>query len=400
MHLYVHVPFCARRCSYCDFAIAVRKEVPSRVYVDAVLAEWAQALGRSGAGAVDYTAIETLYFGGGTPSHLDPVELHRLIAGLLAARPSIHNPPPALRELTLETNPDDVTPARAAAWVRAGVDRVSLGVQSFDPAVLAWMHRVHNSQQALEAVKALRGEGIQNISVDLIYALPPELPRDWARDLDEALALEPEHLSLYGLTVEPHTPLAKWVAGAKAHEAPEERYADEFLLAHQRLGAAGFDHYEVSNYARADKRAIHNSAYWQRRPFLGLGPSAHSGIGDRRWWNVREYAAWMDAGGETARRRVGEGAEGYPSTVVGWETLDAERIRLEDLYLGLRTSDGLAADRLPAEIVASWVHEGWATTSPPDPLSLSGEGEHDTGARVRLTAEGWLRLDALVGQVA
>ena len=296
MHLYVHVPFCARRCSYCDFAIAVRKEVPSRVYVDAVLAEWAQW--RRGAGAQERIGaeaqnIETLYFGGGTPSHLDPAELTRLIDGLLGRSPqsAVRRP----RELTLETNPDDVTPERAAAWVRAGIDRVSLGVQSFDPAVLAWMHRVHTSEQAREALKTLRDAGMANISLDLIYALPAELPRDWARDLDEALALEPDHLSLYGLTVEPHTPLARWVAGARSHEAPDERYADEFLLAHERLGAAGFEHYEVSNYARAGQRAIHNSAYWQRRPFLGLGPSAHSGMGDRRWWNVREYAAWLVA---------------------------------------------------------------------------------------------------------
>ncbi|MEO7334105.1 MAG: radical SAM family heme chaperone HemW, partial [Gemmatimonadales bacterium] len=319
MHLYVHVPFCARRCSYCDFAIAVRKEVPSRVYVDAVLAEW-EALRRWGAEAVQGQPIDTLYFGGGTPSHLDPAELSRLIDGLLRSRPTTHDPRPGVLELTLETNPDDVTPERAAAWVRAGIDRVSLGVQSFDPAVLAWMHRVHTSEQAREALKALRDAGIANISLDLIYALPAELPRDWARDLDEALALEPEHLSLYGLTVEPHTPLAKWVAGAKSHEAPDERYADEFLLAHERLGAAGFEHYEVSNYARAGRRAIHNSAYWQRKPFLGLGPSAHSGMGDRRWWNVREYAAWEAAGAEALGRW---GGEGFPPTVAGWETLDA-----------------------------------------------------------------------------
>jgi putative oxygen-independent coproporphyrinogen III oxidase len=358
MHLYVHVPFCARRCSYCDFAIAVRKEVPSRLFVDAVLREWE---GQRHGGTAAQGPVATLYFGGGTPSHLDPAELARLIAAL----------PRGSCETTLETNPDDVTPERAAAWVRAGIDRVSLGVQSFDPAVLAWMHRVHTSEQAREALTTLRNAGIRNISLDLIYALPAELTRDWSRDLDEALALEPDHLSLYGLTVEPHTPLAKWVAGKKSHVAPDDRYADEFLLAHERLGAAGFEHYEVSNYAKPGKRAIHNSAYWQRRPFIGLGPSAHSGVENERWWNIREYAAWtaaIDAGRATVDDR---------------EVLDAERIRLEDLYLGLRTSDGLDPAALPAAVVTQWVGEGWANV--------------DT--RVRLTAEGWLRLDALVGQV-
>ncbi len=400
MHLYVHVPFCARRCSYCDFAIAVRREVPSARYVDAVLREWAQALGRSGAGAVN-SPIETLYFGGGTPSHLDPAELHRLIDGLLSGgpatrdpRPTTHDPRPGLRELTLEANPDDVTAERAAAWVRAGVDRVSLGVQSFDPAVLTWMHRVHTSAQAREALQTLRDAGFRNISLDLIYALPIELTRDWSRDLDEALALEPEHLSLYGLTVEPHTPLGKWVASDKTHTAPDERYADEFLLAHERLGAAGFEHYEVSNYARPGKRAIHNAAYWQRRPFLGLGPSAHSGMADRRWWNVREYAAWLESAEALGRSGAGD----PPTTVEGSEVLDTERIRLEDLYLGLRTSDGLAADRLPPKIVEQWTDAGWATLTarPPDPSLALRTGR----PTVRLTAEGWLRLDALVRQVA
>jgi oxygen-independent coproporphyrinogen-3 oxidase len=385
VHLYVHVPFCARRCSYCDFAIAVRKEVPSRVYVDAVLVEAAQwrtgALthGRTGAQAheSESSAIETLYFGGGTPSHLDPAELRRLIQGLRDLWPEGWSP----RETTLETNPDDVTAAKVRAWVAAGIDRASLGVQSFEPTVLEWMHRVHTSKQSLEAIKALRGEGIENVSVDLIYALPPELKRDWARDLDQALALEPDHLSLYGLTVEPHTPLFKWVEGKKAKVADEDRYAEEFLLAHERLTAAGYEHYEVSNYGRPGRRAIHNSAYWQRRPFLGLGPSAHSAIGDRRWWNVREYAAWLDAGAQGR----GGAVDGMPATVDGVETIDDERRRLEDLYLGLRTSDGLKADLITDDRVAQWVGQGWAVNA---------------GGIVRLTPEGWLRLDALVAQVA
>ncbi|MBW8771985.1 MAG: radical SAM family heme chaperone HemW [Gemmatimonadetes bacterium] len=382
MHLYVHVPFCARRCSYCDFAIAVRREVPSKRYVDAVLQEaggWAE--GRTG--GADH-AIETLYFGGGTPSHLDPVELTRLISGLRGLWPDTRG----LKELTLEANPDDITPERAEAWVRAGVDRISLGVQSFDPAVLTWMHRVHTAPQARDAVRVLRDAGIENLSLDLIYALPSELTRDWSRDLDEALALEPDHLSLYGLTVEPHTPLAKWVAGRGTRIADDDRYANEFLLAHERLGAAGYEHYEVSNYGKPGRRAVHNSAYWQRRPFLGLGPSAHSGIGNERWWNIREYAAWMDA----VERSGGQAVGNRPRVpwIADAEILDAERVRLEDLYLGLRTIDGLDADRLPPSIVEQWIDAGWAelTDRPPDRPA------------VRLTAEGWLRLDALVAQVA
>jgi len=378
MHLYVHVPFCARRCSYCDFAIAVRKEVPSARFVDAVLREWewwrAEGLGKD--------LLDTIYLGGGTPSHIDPGELGRLIAGLVEG-----NPGSALRETTLEANPDDITPERARAWVAAGVDRVSLGSQSFDPKVLEWMHRTHRAEQVGPAVKMLREAGIGSISLDLIYALPPSLERDWARDLDLAIRLGPEHLSLYGLTVEPHTPLSKWVASKRSHVADDEGYAGEFLLAHERLTAAGYGHYEVSNYGRPGHRAIHNSAYWQRRPFLGLGPSAHSGVAQKRWWNIREYAAWLVAmeGAEPAGVVAALEDSAYPASVAGWEQLDAERIRIEDLYLGLRTIDGIASSQLPVEIRKGWVDAGWAT---------------DDGTVTQLTPEGWLRLDALVGQVA
>lgn len=346
------------------------------MYVDAVLAEWAQW----SLGAEAQAPIETLYFGGGTPSHLDPAELTRLIAGLQGLWPQGPGP----RETTLEANPDDVTPARAASWARAGIDRVSLGVQSFDPRVLEWMHRTHTREQAGEALKALRGAGFENVSLDLIYALPPELERDWSRDLDEALALGPEHLSLYGLTVEPHTPLSRWVARRESRVADEDRYAAEFLRAHERLSAAGYEHYEVSNYGKPGRRAIHNSAYWQRRPFLGLGPSAHSAIGDRRWWNVREYAAWTDAGARSDGRTD---AQAFPATVAGWERIDADQRRMEDLYLGLRTSEGAPAKLIPPTVLERWVSEGWAVR-PSD------------RATVRLTVEGWLRLDALVAQAS
>jgi oxygen-independent coproporphyrinogen-3 oxidase len=289
--------------------------------------------------------------------------------------------------MTLETNPDDVTLERADAWVAAGIDRVSLGVQSFDPTVLQWMHRTHTSDQAGDAIRMLLDAGISNISIDLIYALPNELSRDWSRDLDLALALAPDHLSLYGLTLEPHTPLGRWVERRESRMADDDRYAGEFLLAHERLTAAGFEHYEVSNYGRPGRRAIHNSAYWQRRPFLGLGPSAHSGMGERRWWNIREYAPWQIAveGAESAGVVAAVDGEMFPASVAGWEKLDAERIRIEDLYLGLRTVDGLAVDKLPAEILKGWERAGWATVA---------------AGTARLTAEGWLRLDALVAQVA
>lgn len=366
MHLYVHVPFCARRCGYCDFAIAVRRAVPSDGFAEAVLREWAGWLeAPRWAGHRD---LATLYFGGGTPSRLAPAALVRIIEGLAAARP--------LRpgaEVTLEANPEDVTPEAARAWRAAGVNRVSLGVQSFDPGVLAWMHRTHTADDVPRAVGALREAGIDNLSFDLIYALPAALGREWPRDLDQALALAPDHLSLYGLTVEAGTPLGRWVARGEVQATGEGRYAEEFLVAHAKLTGAGYRHYEVSNYGRPGREAVHNAAYWRRAPYLGLGPSAHSAIGSHRWWNLREWAAWQRA--VLARE----------PTVAEAEELDPGEVRLEELYLGLRTDQGLEAERLPGPLRHRWQAAGWA--------ALSGD-------RLVLTPEGWLRLDALVAAAA
>ena len=365
MHLYLHVPFCARKCSYCDFAIAVRRQVPSSAYADAVLREWAMWQGH--AAWNESSEIETIYFGGGTPSLLDPLELSRILEGIHGQKPVN-----AQAELTLEVNPDDVTAERARVWRSLGLNRISLGVQSFDPVVLAWMHRTHTAADVPRAVATLRAHGFANISLDLIYALPPDLGRDWARDLDEAFALEPEHLSLYGLTVEERTPVARWVARGQTTRSDDETYAREFIVADSALRASGYQHYEVSNASKPGFRSRHNSAYWRRRPFIGLGPSAHSGFGRERRWNIREWTAYETAIGQ------GQGA------MEGSESLDDAAVALEDLYLGLRTSEGVPESTLPARTVRSWLAEGWAVRS---------------DGRITLSAEGWLRLDALVASV-
>ena len=365
MHLYLHVPFCARRCSYCDFAIAVRREVPSDAYVDAVLREW--SLSQSDPVWDLSPEVSTIYFGGGTPSRVTPASIARVLAQIGADRPIA-----ADAEITLEANPEDVSPAAAAAWRAAGVNRVSLGVQSFDPTVLQWMHRIHTAGQVPVAVEALRSSGIEDLSLDLIFGVPAALGRDWPADLERAFALEPEHLSLYGLTVEAHTPLGHWTERGEVTPVDEDRYAAEFLLAHSALDAQGYEHYEISNAGLPGHRARHNSAYWRRAPFLGLGPAAHSGVGNERRWNVREWAAYqrlLDAG---------------KSPLEGREFLDSAAVMLEELYLGLRTSEGLALHQVPTSLTRQWEQAGWA---------VGGDG------RVRLTAEGWLRLDALVPSI-
>jgi oxygen-independent coproporphyrinogen-3 oxidase len=365
VHLYLHVPFCARRCSYCDFAIAVRRDVPSEAYTDAVLREWAGW--QSHEVWTESGRVESVYFGGGTPSRLDPSAIGRILRRIATDRPVS---PEA--EVTLEANPDDVTPAAAAAWRSVGVNRVSLGAQSFDPAVLAWMHRTHSAEQIGSAATSLENAGIPEVSLDLIFGLPRALGRDWSADLDRALALEPDHLSLYGLTVEDHTPLARWTARGEAAPVDEDQYAAQFLEADAELVRAGYEHYEVSNYARPGRRARHNTAYWRRAPFIGIGPSAHSGWGANRSWNLREWAAY--------ERAMAAGR----SPVADAERLDPEAVRLEELYLGLRTREGVSLERVPPETARAWAESGWARVS---------EGA------IRLTPEGWLRLDALTAAI-
>jgi oxygen-independent coproporphyrinogen III oxidase len=366
MHLYVHVPFCARRCSYCDFAIAVRREVPSASFAGLIAREWAGW--QSHPAWNDAPALDTVYFGGGTPSRLDPAAVGAMLACFTGDRPLASG-----AEITLEANPDDVTAERAAAWRAAGVNRISLGAQSFDPGVLQWMHRTHDREQITLAVRTLRSAGFEDISLDLIYAVPLALERNWAADLDRALALEPTHLSFYGLTVEPVTPLGKWTARGEAVALDDERASADFLMANARLVSAGFEHYEVSSAALPGHRARHNSAYWRRAPFIGLGPSAHSGFAEARRWNVRNW--------EEYRQR----AEAGQCVVAEEEALDREQVGLEDLYLGLRTSDGLAEDLVPDAALRRWTEAGWARRA---------------DARVVLTPEGWLRLDALVASLS
>jgi len=316
------------------------------------------------------SGLETIYFGGGTPSLLPPDAIATLLTSLRDGFPVTSSRDAV--EVTLEANPEDVTPEAATSWYRAGINRISLGAQSFDDRVLHWMHRSHDAARIGFAVRTLRAAGIDNISLDLIFALPADLGRDWARDLDQALALRPAHLSVYGLTVEERTPLARWISRGAAAAPPDDLYAEEYLLAHSRLAACGYQFYEVSNAARDGRRSRHNSAYWSGRPYAGLGPAAHSFDGAVRRWNI---AAW-----EAYRRAVAAGR----SPVASQEVLTDEQRELERVYLALRTDAGLpitALHRPPPPSTARWISEGWA--------------ELRDGSLV-CSAEGWLRLDALV----
>jgi oxygen-independent coproporphyrinogen III oxidase len=346
---------------YCDFSIAVRRATPVREYLSAIERELVQVV-PSGSWTLD-----TLYLGGGTPSRLGGEGVRDLI-DTVKGRAELS----ADCEITIEANPEDVTPESAGVWATAGVNRVSLGIQSFDDAVLAWMHRSHTGAGAIEAVRMLRNTGIENISVDLIFALPESLNRTWADDLEKAIELGAPHVSVYGLTVEPLTPLARWVSAGSIRPGEEDPYAEEFLLADKRLSAAGYSHYEVSNYARDGKVSRHNSAYWTGAEYIGVGPSAHSFIGGERRWNTRAYEEW--------KNRILAGR----STVEGSEILTDDARAMESIYLGLRTSRGFRHSAADTEKVQRWVDAGWGCLS--DDV-------------VRLNASGWLRLDALAADL-
>lgn len=362
-HVYVHVPFCARRCVYCDFSIAVRRVVPVDEYVAAVASELDLRFPAGGGVETD-----TLYLGGGTPSRLGGDGVSQLIDEIRRRVRLTAN-----AEVTLEANPEDVSAEHVRAWRDAGVNRLSLGGQSFDDDLLAWMHRTHDSATIVRAVEIARAEGLENISLDLIFAVPQRAAGSWQRDVARALELEPAHVSLYGLTIEPHTVLGRRRQRGELTDAGEDTYEHEFLHAHDMLGAAGLAHYEVSNFAREGARSRHNSAYWSGCRYAGLGPSAHEFDGESRRWNLAAYSEWRSAL-ETGRDPIG-----------GREELTPENRCDEAVYLGLRTVDGLAVSEEELARISIWAEAGWATI--------------DSDRVVRLTPRGWLRLDALAADL-
>jgi len=317
---------------------------------------------------VDRWPIDTLYFGGGTPSRLGGEGIARLM-DLFREQLTFTG----AEEITVEANPEDVTADAARRWREAGVNRISLGSQSFDDKVLAWMHRTHDAAAIEKAVGAARGAGIENLSLDLIFALPERTMRSWEDDVAKALALDPVHLSLYGLTIESHTPLGRWKARGDVIETPEENYEREFLHAHDALTGAGLEHYEVSNFGLPGRRSRHNSSYWRGVPYLGLGPSAHEFDGAVRRWNVGPYFEWLS--------RLDSGKD----PIAEREQLTAENEGAEHVYLGLRTSDGLALSVREVDHVQAWIDAGWA---------ILGEN-----SRLVLTPLGWLRLDAIAADL-
>ena len=332
--IYVHIPFCASRCSYCDFYSTLQLDAMGEPYVEALVAEARlrrdELLGQ---------AVTTLYLGGGTPSQLPIALLERLVLGL---RESFDLSD--LEEFTVEANPDDVTPQWCAALPPLGVNRVSMGVQSFEDNILRTIGRRHTARQAVEAVERLRRSGIENISIDLIYGLPGQTIDSWRATVGQALALHPQHISAYGLTYEEGTRLWLQRERGEVVEVPEEECMEMYRILVEMLQASGYEHYEISNFALPGFHSRHNSSYWNDTPYLGLGTAAHSYDGAVRRYNpsdLYKYICSIQAGKTT-----------FVQEELSWQERYDERV-----MLGLRAAGGMDADRLLADFGdKAWLH--------------------------------------------
>lgn len=332
--IYLHIPFCKSRCSYCDFATDVFRsnEIVDR-YVDALCNDIA-------AFAVTDT-IDTVYFGGGTPSLLNPGQLEKVL-GTVRSRFSMLPDP----EVTMEMNPATVTPETLSAYKSLGINRASFGVQTFDDTELKRLARGHNADDARKTFRLLRGAGFENISFDLIAGLPRQTIADWEQNLDEAIAMQPEHLSLYLLEIHESTPLAEQIRSERQPLPDDELAAEMYELMIEKLAAAGYGQYEISNFSKPGFESRHNSKYWRLDPVYGYGVSAHSFDGHQRYSNERDTARYV------------ERIESFGTAEVNRETIDATS---EFVFLGLRLTDGIEMreyfDRFGVDLRARYEEE-------------------------------------------
>ena len=330
--LYIHIPFCERKCLYCDFY-----SVESTDLAEDFLAALSREITLRQANG-DHLAFETIFFGGGTPSLLTPRQLESILSRLHAAfRIAPH------AEVTFETNPGTVTDEKLRAFRSLGVNRLSLGIQSFHDPELRFLGRIHNSAEAVRCIELARSAGFDNVGIDLIYSVPGQTLADWEDNLRTAATLQPRHIAAYSLVVEDNTPLARKVEIGEVRVNSADLEARMYERTMEILSDRGYGHYEVSNYAIAGFHCRHNCAYWSHEDYLGFGPSAHSfskeanGQTGKRWWNVSDLMTYMD--------RVTSGAlPGASEEHIGQREMTRERI-----FLGLRSS-GVDLERLRREL--------------------------------------------------
>ena len=396
--IYLHVPFCRSFCTYCDFyseiACRDRDAQQFQAYADAVCAEAQRRRGE-----IDATrSLNTLYIGGGTPSVL-PLSLLRQMAAQLITGGFI--------EFTIEVNPEDIV-EKGEAYVRGllslGVNRISMGVQSLDDGILRWMNRRHDADRARQAFRILRKAGAENISVDLIFGLSQLSEAVFRQTLDEIVRWRPEHVSAYQLSIEEGSALGEMVRTGRYTEASQEQCAAQYRLLCDTLRDAGYVHYEISNWALPGREAVHNSAYWSRHPYVGLGPGAHSFDGTVRSWNAESLppaqaaTAAENRSHPRLRKREGPASEGSGRGPAqqdvfsgssplrgGKEVLSEKEAKEEKVFLGLRTARGVTEDLLPPKKAAGMLSDGR--------LARTAEG------RLRIPEDRWFVSDDIIADL-
>lgn len=348
--IYIHIPFCKQRCYYCNFHFST-----SLVLKDEMIAALIKEINLSYASLVndnnEKEIIETIYFGGGTPSLLNNVDIEYLLAAV-----KNNYTISADAEITVEANPDDINKEKLLSWKSSGINRLSVGIQSFKEKDLEWMNRAHNSGQALECISLAKDAGFNNFSVDLIYGIPGLTDEEWKMNVDRVIHFEAPHIACYALTVEPKTALQKMIVLKKKADINTDDQARQFLLLMQWMKDAGYEHYEISNFAKPGFRSRHNSSYWQRKKYIGIGPSAHSYDGRCRRWNVANNTLYIQS---------------IKNNIIPFEEeklTDAERLN-EYIMTSLRTIEGLDLNFIEEEFslteskrieneIAKYAHDG------------------------------------------
>lgn len=371
--IYLHVPFCGSFCTYCDFYSEIcRSRQAFNEYADAVIAEIRDRRKELEMNMSAQDAVNTLYIGGGTPSVLPLDVLSRIVGAVsqterlsLVTEPvEVTTPTELFDEFTVEVNPEDIV-EKGREYVRGllalGVNRISMGIQSFNDDILRWMNRRHDAGNAVKAFHILRESGVRNISIDLIFGISQLTDETWKDTIEKALELSPEHISAYQLSIEEGSALAKMVADGRYVEASEEQCRRQYDILCRCLGRSGYHHYEISNFAKPGFEAVHNSAYWRRAPYIGLGPGAHSLTGNVRSWNSQELPhRQQDETSSCNPDRISscnpdstpcQTSSRNPSGKLAtysrnFETLSPEDIRVERIMLSLRTDKGLEAAEL------------------------------------------------------
>lgn len=371
--IYLHVPFCGSFCTYCDFYSEIcRSRQVFNEYADAVIAEIRDRRKELEMNMSAQDAVNTLYIGGGTPSVLPLDVLSRIVGAVsqterlsLVTEPvEVTTPTELFDEFTVEVNPEDIV-EKGREYVRGllalGVNRISMGIQSFNDDILRWMNRRHDAGNAVKAFHILRESGVRNISIDLIFGISQLTDETWKDTIEKALELSPEHISAYQLSIEEGSALAKMVADGRYVEASEEQCRRQYDILCRCLGRSGYHHYEISNFAKPGFEAVHNSAYWRRAPYIGLGPGAHSLTGNVRSWNSQELPhRQQDETSSCNPDRISscnpdstscQTSSRNPSGKLAtysrnFETLSPEDIRVERIMLSLRTDKGLEAAEL------------------------------------------------------